>query len=123
MFREIREYENFHIVLWLLKDTCWAVGWETGGMIMIVPTFLAGIYIAYRSRKILADFFHNIAVCLWITANGIWMFGEFYFNDDLRNYAMVFFALGLIVVAVYYIFLFPKKHSTRLNEVEYPKSK
>jgi hypothetical protein len=123
MFKEIREYENFHIVLWLLKDTCWALGWETGGMIMIVPTLIAGIYIAYRSRKVIADLFHNIAVCFWITANGIWMFGEFYFNDGLRNYALVFFALGLIVVGFYYIFKYPKKKNLLINAVEYPKSK
>jgi hypothetical protein len=116
MFKEIREYENLHIVLWLLKDTCWAMLWKTGGMVMIVPTFLVAIHIAYRSRKNTADLFHNIAVCLWITANGIWMSGEFFFEDGLRNYALVFFILGLIVVAFYYLFKLPKKRKGLLNE-------
>jgi hypothetical protein len=117
-FKEIREYENFHIVLWLLKDTCWAMGWETVGMIMLIPTFLAAIHIAYRSRNKFADLIHNIAVCLWITANGIWMTGEFYYEDGLRNYAMVFFVLGLIVVAYYYFFIAPKRKNVIVNQTE-----
>ncbi|MFM9007686.1 MAG: hypothetical protein ACKORE_03805 [Bacteroidota bacterium] len=30
-----RAYENFHIVLWLLKDTCWVSDFKTAGLIMI----------------------------------------------------------------------------------------
>ena len=36
------------------------------------------------------------------------MKGEFFFKDTLRPYETVFFALGLIVVAVYYVVYFPK---------------
>ncbi len=108
MFKNIREYENLHIALWLLKDTCWVMLWKTGGMIMIVPTLAVAIHIAYRSRKNIHDLFHNIAICLWICANATWMIGEFYYEDSFRNYAMVFFTLGLIVVASYYTFRFQK---------------
>ncbi len=111
MLKNIREYENLHILLWLLKDICWVMFWKTGGMIMIIPTFLMAVYIAYRSRKKIHDLFHNIAVCLWICANGTWMTGEFFFNDDLRNYAGAFFLLGLCVLSFYYIFLFPKRQT------------
>ena len=73
MFKNIREYENLHIALWLLKDTCWVLLWKTGGMFMIIPTLAVAIHIAYRSRKNISDLFHNIAVCLWISANATWM--------------------------------------------------
>lgn len=106
MFKNIRKYENLHIVLWLLKDTCWALLWKTGGIIMIIPTLLVAIHIAYLSRKKIADFFHNIAVCSWICANGIWMMGEFFYDDGLRNYALIFFVIGLIVVGAYYLLPF-----------------
>jgi len=78
------------------------------GMCMIVPTLFVALDLAYRSRKNKSDLFHNIAVCLWISANATWMTGEFFFHDTLRPYATVFFVLGLLVVAYYYIVLFPK---------------
>lgn len=109
MFKKIQEYENLHITLWLMKDTCWCILWKTGGIIMIVPTLFVAIHIAYRSRKNLHDLFHNIAVCLWISANATWMIGEFFYDDGLRRYAMVFFTLGLMVVACYYAIFFPKR--------------
>lgn len=76
---------------------------------MIIPTLFVALHIAYKSRKNIPDLFHNIAVCLWITANAIWMTGEFFFNDTFRPYATVFFVMGLIVVAFYYLVLFPKR--------------
>jgi len=72
---------------------------------MIVPTVSVAIYLLYRSRKSRTDLYHNAAVCMWITANSIWMIGEF-FNKDLRPTAVVFFILGIAILAVYYLFYF-----------------
>lgn len=116
MFKSIREYENLHIVLWLLKDTCWVMLWRTGGMIMLVPTIAVAFHIAYRTRKDLHNFFHNLAVCFWICANGIWMTGEFFYEDSWRNYALVFFLLGLIAVGFYYLVHFPKRKTALAEE-------
>ena len=117
MLKNIRQYENLHIAFWLIKDSCWVTSFRTLGMLMIIPTLYVAVDIAYRSRKNTADLFHNIAVCLWISANATWMTGEFFFKDTLRPYATVFFALGLIVVAVYYIVYFPKlKNEESENE-------
>ena len=110
MFKKIREYENLHIALWLLKDTCWVMTWRIPGMLMIIPTLLVAIHIAWKSKDHLDDLFHNIAVCLWIAANATWMTGEFFYEDTLRSYAAVFFALGLIVVAIYYLIYVPKRN-------------
>ena len=120
--KNIREYENLHIALWLLKDTCWVTAgtypadsmwhhaWQIFGMIMIVPTLAVAIHITWRSRKQISDLFHNIAVCLWITANAVWMTGEFFFEDGTRGIAKIFFAAGIIVVAIYYAIHFPKRN-------------
>ena len=119
MFKNIREYENLHIALWLIKDTCWVMGWSIGGMLMIMPTLFVAIHITWRARKDLADLFHNVAVCCWISANAIWMTGEFFFQDGLRNYAMIFFSMGLVVVAIFYIVHFPEiKRKQRAVEDE-----
>ena len=116
LFKNIREYENLHIALWLIKDTCWVMSFKTLGIIMIIPTLAVAIHLAWRSRKNISDLFHNIAVCLWITANATWMTGEFFYNDGLRRYAMIFFTFGIIVVALYYILHFPNRKKEELPE-------
>ena len=120
MFKTIREYENLHIVLWLLKDTCWVMLWKTAGMIMLVPTLMVAIHIAYRSRKDIHNLFHNLAVCLWICANGTWMIGEFFYDESWREYAMMFFVVGLIIVAFYYLIYFQKRSEVPLNDADKP---
>jgi hypothetical protein len=75
------------------------------GMLMIIPTLYVAIDITWRSRNIRTDLFHNVAVTLWICANATWMTGEFFFDDHFRPYAMVFFTLGLAVIAYYYLFV------------------
>lgn len=99
---KIRKTENFHILLWLIKDLCWVSLSKTMGMIMIVPTIGLAVYITYANRAQRSELIHNLAVCLWIVANSIWMFGEFYLDDSTRNYAIVFFILGLAMMVRYY---------------------
>ncbi len=78
---------------------------------MIIPTLVVAIHIAWKSRNNISDLFHNIAICLWITANATWMTGEFFFLDGFRPYATVLFAIGLMVVSFYYLIHFPKTKS------------
>lgn len=87
---------------------------------MIVPTLVVAIHLTWRSRNNLSDLFHNTAVCLWITANATWMTGEFFYNDSLRPYAMIFFAAGLMVVSVYYLLHFPRRAANPLPEAGLP---
>lgn len=97
--------DNIHILFWLIKDTCWALLWRPLGMMMIVPTMGVAVYIMWRYRQYRSDLFHNIAICLWIAANSLWMTGEF-FQLELRPVAVGIFAVGLALLAVYYIFFF-----------------
>ncbi|HEX5024975.1 MAG TPA: hypothetical protein VFV68_06870 [Agriterribacter sp.] len=110
---KFRRIENLHILLWLLKDICWALNFRIMGMIMIVPTLTVAIAITWQTRKILAELLHNLAVVLWITANCLWMSGEFYGWDEgtwgSRRLALVPFGMGLGILAYYYLFLLPKK--------------
>lgn len=101
--RQLRQTENFHIVLWLIKDTCWVMDFKIGGMLLILPTLLVAIYITWKWRMYRAELFHNTAVCFWISANITWMIGEFYFNDSTRPIAIAFFAVGIATIAYYYL--------------------
>ena len=100
-----RWVENGHILLWLIKDTCWALVWRPGGIFMILPTLCVAIYILWKSRHIRAELFHNLAICIWISANSVWMVGEF-FAKETRPYAVVLFLCGLSLLLIYYVFFF-----------------
>jgi hypothetical protein len=97
-----RWIENGHILIWLLKDTCWALEYKTLAVIMIVPAIAVAFYILWRSRGMKSEFYHSLAVCFWIIANSVWMLGEF--NDiEARPLAASLFICGLLVLGIYYI--------------------
>jgi hypothetical protein len=98
-----REYENAHIVLWIIKDLSWCCGWHVLGITMILPTLIVAVDIARRSRDDRTELSHNLAVCFWICANAVWMTGEFFFNDAWRPGARVFFGAGTAALAWHYV--------------------
>ncbi len=75
---------------------------------MIIPTIGVAIHITWLRRHIRSDLFHNLAVCLWISGNSIWMIGEFFYDDGLRTPAVILFATGLLFVLYYYLIEMPK---------------
>ncbi len=98
-----RGLENAHIILWLIKDTCWAMFYKPGGIFMIFPTISMALYILWRSRNNRSEFFHNLAVCFWIAANSWWMLTEFMKIEHLyKKYAVYLFLMGLATLVVYY---------------------
>ncbi len=99
----IRGTENLHILLWIVKDTCWVQDFKIAGVSMIIPTLAVAIYLTAKSRGAREEFIHNIAVCFWLCANSVWMVGEFFYNDSTRPIALVFFALGLFSLALHYV--------------------
>ncbi len=117
-----RKTENLHIVFWLMKDISWCLMWRTLGMIMIVPTLGAAIFITWRAKHNRTDFAHNLAVVFWITANAWWMIAEFFEFDekpillgiDGRHWAIVPFVIGAIVLAAHYLreLVFARRLST-----------
>lgn len=112
-----RRIENLHILLWLIKDACWALNLRIPALIMIVPTILAAVIITWQTRKLFSEVMHNLAVVFWIIANCTWMIGEFYGIDEgtygLRHIALIPFSIGLLILGVYYYL-----HFTRGRSVE-----
>ena len=102
MDQKVRKSENFHILLWLLKDLCWVADWKIVGTIMIVPTIAVALYITIIARRSYSELMHNLAVVCWICANSVWMVGEFFFDDGTRKPAMLFFLTGLLIIGYYY---------------------
>lgn len=103
MIEKLRKFENLHILFWLIKDAAWVSGYDVLGIAMIFPTLLMAIWITWKLRAEITELVHNLAVICWISANSIWMIGEFYFDDTTRGPAKVFFFTGLAILMGYYI--------------------
>ncbi|PST83741.1 hypothetical protein C7T94_07990 [Pedobacter yulinensis] len=108
--------ENLHIVFWLLKDIGWCLIWKPLGIVMIFPTLIIAIVIAYRTRALMSELCHNLAILFWISANSYWMISEFAGVDHLpvcgwityKHLALIPFLTGLFCLAYYYLFWRPR---------------
>ena len=117
-----RKMENLHIVFWLLKDIGWCLIWKPLGIVMIFPTLIISIVIAYRTRHMASELCHNLAITLWISANSYWMTSEFlhfdaeivYHNITYKHLALIPFILGVICLAFYY-FIWKPRHPEELE--------
>ena len=111
-----RKMENLHIVFWLFKDIAWCMILKPLGIAMIFPTLIIAIVIAWRTRQMMSELCHNLAVALWISANSYWMISEFLGFDTkpllgeytFKHLALVPFCLGLLCLAFYYLWWKPR---------------
>lgn len=117
-----RVMENLHIVFWLLKDISWCLEWKPLGILMIFPTFIISVVIAWRTRHMVSELCHNVAISVWIMANSYWMISEF-FGFDAKNVtgtitykdlAVIPFTTGILILAFYYLFWLPR-HKNEAN--------
>ena len=106
-----RKMENMHIIFWLLKDVAWCMIWKLLGIVMIFPTLIISIIIAWRTREIKSELAHNLAITFWISANSYWMISEFFdFDETLfagiegKYFAILPFGIGVLVLVYYYLF-------------------
>lgn len=106
-----RKMENLHIVFWLFKDVAWCLGLKWLGTVMIVPTLIISIVIAYRTRQYVSELCHNLAITVWISANSYWMVSEFFGFDHkiiwgvytFKHLAIIPFTIGILILAYYYL--------------------
>ena len=106
---DVRTGENLHIVLWLVKDMCWAVDWGLLAATMVLPTVAVAVLIAWKHRHEAYEFMHALATVFWIGANSTWMVGEFFGWDEdlfggfgLRQLSLIPFGIGFCILMAYY---------------------
>jgi hypothetical protein len=111
-----RKMENLHIVFWLFKDVAWCMVWKPLGILMIFPTLIVSIVIAWRTRQYVSELCHNLAITIWITANSYWMISEFLGFDThslfggftMKHLAIIPFSIGLMILGFYYLIWKPR---------------
>ncbi len=99
-FKSAGPLENFHILLWLVKDTCWVLELRWLGAAMILPAVLVAVYIVWLTRKN-ETLFVNISVFFWISANSFWMLAEFFGFDEYKYMAVFPFLAGILSFLLY----------------------
>ena len=106
-----RRIENMHIVFWLIKDISWAMLWKPIGLLMFIPTISVAMLITWQTRKLKSEWYHNMAILFWISANGYWMIVEFFWPaiETLRYYAAIPFSIGILFIGVYYFIILPRE--------------
>lgn len=102
MRSQLRKMENHHIILWLLKDFAWMLEWKWIACGIFIPTLALAWFITVKSRAIPSEFWHNLAVCAWLMANGSWMVSHLFQMVALERIAIMLFAIGLGVLTFYY---------------------
>ena len=75
--------------------------WRWLGVCMIFPTVLTAIYLMVKTIGH-PEFYINLAICFWISANSYWMCAEFFDFVEYKDYAAIPFVLGMIAVSVFY---------------------
>lgn len=109
----IRKSENLHILLWLIKDSCWMLEFKALGTFMVIPTVLMALRITWMSRQ-LNELYINLAVLFWILANAAWMLMEFYEWENYKLLTAIPFSLGFLSVFYYYFRVY-KSSGTPVN--------
>ena len=120
-----RKMENLHIVFWIFKDISWCMGTQFAffkylGVAMIIPTLIIAFIIMLRTKNIVSEFCHNLAIAVWIMANSYWMISEFFQFDakviydqiTCKHLAMIPFSIGVIVLMYYYLWYKPTHKTT-----------
>lgn len=113
---QYRKMENLHIVFWLFKDVAWCMGLRWLGMVMIIPTLIISVVIAYRTREYMSELCHNLAITVWISANSYWMVSEFLHFDNaiitgeftFKHLALIPFISGIVILGFYYLIWKPR---------------
>ncbi len=111
-----RKMENLHIVFWLFKDVAWCLGFSILGITMIFPTLIIALIISWRTRHIVSELCHNLAIAVWISANSYWMITEFVGIDEkilfdhytFKDLALIPFVTGILILAFYYLIWKPR---------------
>ena len=99
-FKHPRVTENFHILFWLVKDISWVLELKVLGVSMILPTVFIALFISYKTFRT-PEFFVNLAVLFWISANSFWMCAEFFDFIQYKYITAIPFGLGFVAFAVY----------------------
>jgi hypothetical protein len=109
--------ENMHIVFWIIKDISWCLSLKWLGILMVIPTLTVALLITWRTRRIVSELAHNLAVALWIIANSYWMISEFFEFDTAiitgtitgKHLALIPFIAGSLILMYYYLVQRPRE--------------
>lgn len=103
--------DRLHILFWVIKDSCWLLGFKLLGTCMIAPTLILSGIMCFKQKKDKRALAAELSVFFWISANSTWMLDEF-FDIGTKNIAAYFFIAGLFCISYSYFTPFLTKTNT-----------
>ena len=85
-FKHFRQYENLHMLFWIIKDLSWSSEHLQAWGICLIPTILISADLIYLSATstsspdYTADLVHFIVTFIWVIGNSVWAFGDFFID-------------------------------------------
>ena len=76
---------------------------------MIVPTIFVAALLTWRTKGE-EEFYVNLAILAWISANAFWMCCEFFDYLQYKDFAAIGFVAGAVSVFFYYFRRFKNKN-------------
>ena len=83
-----KQYENLHIILWLLKDTAWNKQLIIMWWISVIPTVLIALDFIILATE---DRMFYVVQFIWVVSNLTWAFGELYIPQHNESIALFTF--------------------------------
>jgi hypothetical protein len=93
--------DSLHIPIWLFKDIAWLMVWKPLGVAMVLPAMAVAVYLCLATIGMHKKFLLNLAILFWISANSLWMLGEF-FDWHFQPYSATLFVSGIVVMAFFF---------------------
>lgn len=90
------KFDGIHLLLWLIKDTLWVMGFKYATLLMIIPTVSYTCYLLYKNRENRSFFILYIAILFWLLGNSAWIVNDFFLQNKYNTVCYVFFILGIL---------------------------
>ncbi|MFN0203897.1 MAG: hypothetical protein ACKVTZ_20420 [Bacteroidia bacterium] len=96
------KFDGFHLLLWLIKDTLWVMGFKNATLFMVFPTLTYTFYLLYKNYQDKDFFILYLAILCWLLGNSAWIINDFWLQNQYDKVCYVFFFLG-IAVSIFHI--------------------
>lgn len=91
------KFDSIHLLLWLIKDTVWVMGFKHIAIFMIFPTVGYTCFLLYKNYSDQNYFILYSAILCWLLGNSAWILNDFLFDNKYNKVSYLFFALGILI--------------------------
>ena len=92
------KFDSIHLLLWLVKDTLWVMGFKYATLFMILPTVGYTFYLLSKNYQDKNYFILYLAILCWLLGNSAWILNDFLFENKYNVICYALFLLGIAII-------------------------